>query len=344
MKLRRNRIIEREAVNTTRAFFEACGCIFQEIDTGNDYGKDAYVDLTDAENVTGLCVALQIKGGDKYRRANGYAIPVDDHAYLWTSSSVPVAGIVHDPDDGQIRWCNITEYLHLNNNEKDNYIPVDSNKVLTPETLRGEFKQSFQTVSKRFIDDPLLKLCSPNQETQIASLYDCFALGRNDSRVFISLRYLLRLLTGDSLNTAIRILSHLTPHPDIFWHSENWISQDIKQQVQPHLQWTIEEITWLLSEFTWDHWNRGDYGEDLYMLFIQDSSIRAKMQRVALEALETNLDQVALSAMILTIFWAGENGSAKYNEMVESNLRFRQLDLVSQLESTLNEFGYIVIF
>jgi hypothetical protein len=344
MKLRRNRIIEREAVNATRAFFEACGCIFQEIDTGNDYGKDAYVDLTDAENITGLCIALQIKGGDKYRRADGYAIPVDEHTELWRTSSVPIAGIVYDPSDGQLRWCNITEYLHANSSNEVKLVPVEKHKTLSPEILHREFTQSFQNVSKRFIDDPLLQLCSPSQETQIASLYDCFALGRNDARVFIALRYFLRVLSDDSLRLAIRILSHLTPHPDILWHSQNWIGQDIKDQVRPYLNWTIDEIMWLLSEVPWDQWDRGALGEDLYMLFLEDHSIREKMQRAAVSALNDGLDDLALSAMILTVYWAQDNGLEKYSELVTANSRFRQLDLASELELQLKEFGSIDIF
>src|SRR5262245_20614336 len=117
MKLRRNRVVEREAVNATRAFFESNRCVFQEIDGSNDYGKDAYVDLPQGEVVSGLCAALQIKGGRSFRRAKGnYAIPVTaSHAKLWLSSTVPVIGIVYDPDDRQLRWVNLSVLLRSRN-------------------------------------------------------------------------------------------------------------------------------------------------------------------------------------------------------------------------------------
>ena len=77
MKLRPNRKIEREAVNAARVFLEANNCVFQEIDQSNDYGKDAYLDLTEGTHVTGLCAALQIKGGSSYRARNGdYLVPI----------------------------------------------------------------------------------------------------------------------------------------------------------------------------------------------------------------------------------------------------------------------------
>ena len=67
MKIRPNRKIEREAVNATKAFFESCDCVCQEV----DLGKDLYVDITDSGKLTGLCVALQVKGGVSYRRRMG---------------------------------------------------------------------------------------------------------------------------------------------------------------------------------------------------------------------------------------------------------------------------------
>ena len=344
MRIRGNRIIEREAVNSARSFFEACGCVFQEIDTSNDYGKDAYLDLTENMNITGLCIALQIKGGKKYCRNYGYAIPVDGHLQVWRTSSVPIAGIVFDPEDGQLRWCNVTKYLNERMQENIKFIPVEKNKILTAETLHLDFKQSFESVAKHFIDDPLLQLFSNSHESQIAGLLDCFALGRNDARVFIALRYLLRALTNEKLKLAIKILSHLTPHPDIFWHAQNWINQDVKDKVQPFLNWTKDDIFWLLSEVTWDQWERGAVGEDLYMLFIQDNCIKEKMQNVAISALAEGLEDVALSALILSVYWASENGLEEFNKLVLANPRFRQLDLISEIESPLNEFGYISIF
>ena len=60
MSIRPNRPIERAAVNAVQAFFESCNCIFQPVAGENDFGKDAYVDIGKANQVTGLCVALQI--------------------------------------------------------------------------------------------------------------------------------------------------------------------------------------------------------------------------------------------------------------------------------------------
>jgi len=68
----------RRAVNNSRTFFEDNDLIFQEIDLWNDIGKDAVLDLARSGDDAGLTVALQIKGGRKYKKKNGHSIPIDD--------------------------------------------------------------------------------------------------------------------------------------------------------------------------------------------------------------------------------------------------------------------------
>ena len=58
-----------------------------------------------------MCVALQIKSGVSYRTGKGdYVVPVEHHADLWRRSTVPVFGMVYDPDDLQLRWVDLTGY------------------------------------------------------------------------------------------------------------------------------------------------------------------------------------------------------------------------------------------
>src|SRR5687767_3158809 len=97
MKPRKNRPTERAGANATQALFEKHNWIFQPVDLGNDYGKDAYVDAPAGDTVSGLCAAIQIKSGASFRRADGYAIPIEGHEQVWRDSPLPVMGIVHDP-------------------------------------------------------------------------------------------------------------------------------------------------------------------------------------------------------------------------------------------------------
>jgi hypothetical protein len=293
MKLRVNRTAAREAVNAVRAFFESNGCVFQEVDEGNDYGKDAYVDLTMDREVTGICVALQIKGGDSFRTKTGYKIPVDaEHKKIWSESTVPIAAIVYDPSDRKFRWCNLTAALRAGN--KSASIFIDPVTVLDCDSL-PDFRKSFAVPTR---DHPFLLVCSCDEESQLRGLYDCFALGRFDSRVLAGVRYAFPSLHRRSTRLAIRILAHLTPHPDILWGPDNWIGAEIKKTLQPLLVWADFEVFQLLDCVDDEEWDRGDLGEDVYMLFHEDPDIKPKIERVALREMRNGNERVAYSAFI----------------------------------------------
>jgi hypothetical protein len=346
MKLRKNRFTEREAMNAVRSFFEENGCVFQEVDTGNDYGKDAYVDFVDDdETVTGICIALQIKGGVSYRRGDGYGIPLDlNHFETWRNSSLPIIGVVYDPEDAKIRWCNISDFLNSLKDEIPSYIPIDADSVLTPATLTLELRSSLDRFTRLNIEHPIIKLCSASENSQLNALYDCFALGRSDARILIELRYLTKMLTDKALYLAIEILAHLTPHPDILWNETNWIPDDVKKSVRSHLVWEEQEIWRMLSFVTWEHWERGDYGESLYMLLLEDSEIKNKVENVAFAAIDAGDEEVAFIAFYLTIYWAGSNGSKKYQEMVLARQEFGGFYLLNEIEQTLQDFGQVWLF
>src|SRR6266498_1536481 len=140
IKIPNSRVVSREGVNAAQRFFEGCGCIFQEVALQNDFGKDAYIDLTFGEIVSPLCIAVQIKSGQPFQSAAGdYFIPVERHASNWRSSTVPVFGLVYDPSDNLLRWADLTGYLRAHPKQDSGSVPVRSSAVLNEETLRGEF-------------------------------------------------------------------------------------------------------------------------------------------------------------------------------------------------------------
>lgn len=107
----RSRRIERAGVNALRALLEEHDQIVQEIDGGNDFGEDLFVMLTREGERTGSSITIQVKSGDKYKRANGYAIPVDAHASDWKNALLPVFGVVFDIGSRRLFWVNLTESL-----------------------------------------------------------------------------------------------------------------------------------------------------------------------------------------------------------------------------------------
>lgn len=343
MKRRANKIEEQKGVNAARQFFESNGCVFQTVDTGNDYGKDAYVDLAAGEYITGLCAALQIKGGVSYRRADGsYFIPLNRHRKIWQESTVPILGLVHDPDDELIRWRSISDFVHQPQNAAASRIPIPRDAVLDVDVLHSGLRSTVLATSG-IVRHPLVQALSEESVVSESAILDCFAVGRSEARIFVGLRYLLRALHGEAVRAYIYVLTHLTPHPDIFCQKDNWISTEVKQVVQPHLRWAPDEILQLLQAVIFEEFERGDIGQSLHMLLIQDPQIVSKMIFVAIQAAKS--DEVAANlALYLHLHWLGESAPEHFVGLLSSHPELAALSDIPEITQQLQDHGYLVLF
>lgn len=338
---RSNRQTEREGVNAARTFFERYGCVFVEISLENDYGKDAHVDLGDEASASSVCAGVQIKSGVSYRHGSGYRIPLSaaDFEY-WSTSTVPMIGIVYDPDDGLLRWVNITQYLLTLSGSPGSYIPVDGKAILTVTSLRGEFTASVQSTMVGFRRHPLAQLCDRSAETQHHGILDCFTLGREDPRLFVGLRYMLFHLHISVLHTGIIALAHLTPHPDIFWTEKTWFPQQVTDQVRPHLRWSIDEVSRFLSLVPAEEWTRGQMGQNIYMLLLEDPEIDRKLEAAAKGLLDENFDATLL-AVYLLLERAGEEGGALLRKLIQQMPMLYDDPIIREVEDVLREHGSV---
>jgi ribosomal protein S18 acetylase RimI-like enzyme len=82
----------------------------------SDVGIDAAIELlTDARESSGDFVLAQIKAGKSYIKNGQFFVRADrDHFETWSRYSVPVIGIVFNPDNNEARWVDISEYLLQN--------------------------------------------------------------------------------------------------------------------------------------------------------------------------------------------------------------------------------------
>ncbi|WP_327066447.1 DUF4365 domain-containing protein [Kitasatospora sp. NBC_01302] len=149
------RRIERAGVNALRSLLEDHDHLVQEIDGGADHGEDLYVAIVRDGRRTGHVVAVQVKSGKKYRRASGYAIPVEDHREDWTQSQIPVIGVVYDLDEGRLFWINLTK--ELRDGSAASWIQIPRENELSHKTI-CHFIASFEAFGK-----------APQSQTQPAS-------------------------------------------------------------------------------------------------------------------------------------------------------------------------------
>ena len=304
--------------------------------------------MAEGERITGLCAAVQIKGGKSYRRTDGsYFIPLDEpHRKIWRESSVPVLGLVHDPEDGLIRWCNISAFVTLEQNATASSIPVAADAVLDEQELHSSL-QSAVLEANRVSNDPLVQTLSEENDLSESALLDCFAVGfavgRGDARIFVGLRYLLRAFDKEMLRPLIYVLTHLTPHPDIFWNEQNWVPREITQAVQPHLRWEQDEILRLLQAIGGEEYQRGGMGQRLYMLFVQDPGITDKMMRVSIQASNAGDEEVGNTALYLHLYWLGEDAPERFDTLLSHHASLRSLSWILGVEVQLRGYGYLTI-
>ncbi|MFJ9150170.1 DUF4365 domain-containing protein [Streptomyces sp. NPDC102270] len=143
--IRASRKIERAGVNALRTLLEEHDHLVQEIDGGADHGEDLHVWFTSEGRRTGHVVAIQVKSGQKYKRAKGYAIPVADHRDDWKESRLPVVGVVYDLDEKRLFWVNLTKTLRRGSETM--WIQVSRASELTDGSLHG-----FVAELQEFID------------------------------------------------------------------------------------------------------------------------------------------------------------------------------------------------
>lgn len=296
-----NRKTTREGVNAAQTLFEASGCIFQPVSQENDFGKDAYVDLVNDRAVSPLCIAVQIKSGLSYRREDGtHFIPVGKHAVAWRDSTVPVFGVVYDPEDLQLRWVDLTGYLRDNTLSDEARIPVKREAVLTVRTLIRDLSAaaSRYAVSEAPI---ALKLLSENAEMQRNAVYDIWALGRHDARYLLLLRRLLIELDKRSTRLTIGILSHATAHPDIFWNADNWIPQSVKARIQPSFRWSSREVVHMLHAIDHDEWGRGSIRQSMQMLLLQDPDALTALRGAVTDLMAAKQSDRAAQGIVMAL-------------------------------------------
>ncbi|WP_327186742.1 tetratricopeptide repeat protein [Streptomyces sp. NBC_01334] len=145
-RVTQSRRIERAGVNALRALLEDHDQIVQEIDGGNDYGEDLFVMLTKDGERTGVAITIQVKSGNKYKRAHSYAIPVEGHANDWKNGLLTVLGVVFDVATKQLFWANLTECLE-SSEEAPSWIAVPREQELNEDTT-----QSFLALTHKFVE------------------------------------------------------------------------------------------------------------------------------------------------------------------------------------------------
>lgn len=332
---------EKVGVRVATGLFEDAGMIVQQVDQANDIGKDLYVDLADRGVFTGDLIALQVKSGLSYRRGSGYRIPCStDDLALWAGSSVPIFGVVYDPERDRLCWLNLTAWARA---QPPGAVPgaaeLAGTWVLDPRTLANFVREARAFLG---VTGPpaLLGLVDDDLQRQRAAVYDAFALGRRDARSLILLRRaILHFRDPQILRPAIHFLTLTVGHMDIFWHSLNWIDDEIRRQVRPYLDWTPEELRHLLTAPSPEEWTRGGLGQDVAAIVCANwgRGIERSLEQVALEEDES----AAWPALMLLVTSSDRDQLETIDRLVPHAHTLGASAMIHDLRATVAEHGYV---
>jgi Domain of unknown function (DUF4365) len=342
-RVRPNRPIERAAVRAVTAIFENANFLVQPVDGGNDIGKDLYVDITETNRATGELIAVQVKGGVSYRRKRGYAVPASsDDLDLWANSTVPIFGVVHDPEKDDLHWVNLTSWARAQVSPPSPMeAPVEGTFRLDSRTL-GAFVAEARSFLAASGPPALVGLADSDPEVQRAAIYDAFGLGRRDPRPLLLLRAALRYMPDrETLRHAISVLTLCVPHPDIMWHAGNWIEERVRKAVRDTFDWSYEELCQLLSAADLEEYERGGVGQSVHaVVWPFGARVPTHLEEVVLQAPR----EAAWPALMMLVEGAGDDALAVFDRLAPGSAALRGEPLVGELRLILREHGYVSMY
>jgi hypothetical protein len=306
------------------------------VPTDRDIGIDGFVQVTADGEATGDVFAVQVKSGSSYMRNRGGAVPIDDHAEFWRSSSTPVVAVVHDPASGRLWWANATDALHHDPEVRtitaERELPMgalaDVTALLRSVRLTTDFRAGLPK-----------GLGSLETREQTEAVWQCFALGFSAPNALIALRRVLAHLNLDAAVEAVVALSHCTPHPDIFWTAGNLLPIATRDAVAASFRWSSSEVKTLLRMIDADEngIDRGSVGQCVYMLLFEDPACVATLEMAAVDLVVQDRNLAGWAAY-LAVAQADEQ-EEQWQHLIDLAPEIRDTFVAGYIDSALERGG-----
>lgn len=342
---------------------EAANMVVQRVDTENDIGRDAFVDIVDGTDVTGGVVCIQVKSGKSFLHHGQWVVPGGAAEFtLWRESTVPFFGVVHDPEDDALRWVDLSEAARLTDKYLSPVIPGPYGKpcvpVPTKNRLDGDlapFLAAAHVSLRRRSGSPAAALLAEDAETVEVGIGDTFALGRHDPTAFLILAALFYRLPKACRRQAVVALAMATSHPDVFWTEENWIPSQVSSAVRERCRWTASDVAALLGEIDEDGIGRGSIGQAVFYVLVLDQDLQKKIRMAALD--RSLPDTVRFWAAAIFLYLVGEDAPGVLDSLIDADQKsgdegtlfslshcLSEVERFDYLTQSIEEFGIVSLF
>lgn len=332
------------------AVLEAANLIVQRVESENDIGRDAFVDIVEGTDVTGGVISLQIKSGRSFFRGGRWVLPGDPEDFrLWRESTVPFFGVVHDPRSGALRWVDLAYAARVS----DSYLspriagPFGKDAVPVPDEHRldldvGPFLSAATTALRRWSGLPTAALLSSDSDTVSIGIADTFAIGRHDPNAFLLLGALFHRLPKDCRHRALVALAMATNHPDVLWSEDNWIPGSVKRAVRDRCRWTGQDVEALLAMIDEGGIARGTIGQNVLHVLAMDRSLADRLFEVA--TAQARPATVRFWASVILLYEAGEEAPSLLARLLRLAPDLTEIKYVDELVGAVREHGAVLLF
>jgi hypothetical protein len=192
-----------------------------------------------------------------------------------------------------------------------------------------------------------LNLYDDDESTQVAAVWDHFAIGRGDARALLLIRDACRSLRGNGLRAALFALAHLAPyHPDIWRKDENHVPAAIRSAVCPHLRWPTEDIAHFLNELQVEEFARAASGLDLLLLLQMDYDQTEKLRRIATgQMASATMHAQTMAVVMLLDGESREEGGpiALLDHVVELNPKLASEEFIAEIRTHIREHKWVIL-
>lgn len=340
-RLRQNRPVERAGIYAVLAIFEGAGLLAFEIPGQFDIGKDLYVDLVKGIRVTGETIAVQVKSGVSYKRETGYAIPCDeDDLALWAGSSVPVFGVVYDPETCKMFWVDLSTWSRDGYPSRWSVVPVDARQELSPATLDSFLDAARDSLAR--VRPPLLGLLADGETDQLAAVSDLLALGRHNARPLLLIRSSISHLSEEPLRAALDVLAMSATAEAHQVSARTWLDDDVRREVRQSLEFNFPETCHILKLSDHRLWPLGGLGPAISVL-LRPRKFPAK--HAVLKEIVKRADlPAALPAVVLLVEDAGAGGEASLERLCRSRRDLDEHLEIERLRACLQKYERLIVF
>lgn len=332
------------------AVLESANLIVQRVESENDIGRDAYVDIVEGIDVTGGVISLQVKSGKSFHHRGQWVVPGEPKDFtLWRESTVPFFGVVHDPESEALRWVDLSYAARVSDEYLSPLVPGPFGKsaVPVPEENRLDldiesFVQAATSALRRSSGLPTAAPLANDPQTVEVGIADTFAVGRHDPDAFLLLAALFHRLPNECRPFALRALAMATHNPDIYWSRSNWIPDDVTRVVKARCHWTGDDVQALLAMIDETGIGRGTIGQVVFHILELDSRIGNRLFETA-----TNRGRPALVrywASTILLYLAGEDAPELVARLLRLAPELSEVNYFDQLEHVIHDYGYVSLF